>query len=555
MNRILLYQLIIILLSAWLLNQVVQRYNVRIDLTEEKKYTLSGSTKTLLKSLDQPVFFEVFLEGDLPSNFERFQKSIGEMLSQFAKESNNRVQFKFTDPLQAGSAQARNQFIQSLAERGVQPTSLNYRQGGNRSEKIIIPGALASLGVREKPVNLLKGNRSANPEVIINQSIEGLEYELASAIAELRGGGTRRIGLIKGHGAPDSVDLVGFKNTILSKYELYDVNLANKKELIGYDVVIIGKPTQEFAETEKYLLDQYLMRGGNLVFFLDALSVNMDSALAEGTVAIPYQTNLGDMLFRYGIRVNQDFVVDVNSGQLSVVTGNIGNQPQIQMLPWPFFPVLSNFSNHPAVRNLDAIQARFVSTIDTVKAVGVEKIPLIRTSPYTKVLGPPVRVALNDLRDELRPEKFTDGVKTVGYLLKGDFSSLYRNRLIPGGFEKEAFLEKSIGEGQVIVISDGDIIRNERDPETGDALSLGVEPFTKTTYANETFLLNMLEYLTDDDGLIQSRLREVKIRPLDKVKVQNQKTRIQLFNIALPVILILIFGVVKWLLRKQQFAK
>ncbi|MEQ6166519.1 gliding motility-associated ABC transporter substrate-binding protein GldG [Ekhidna sp. MALMAid0563] len=554
-RKIVILQTLVVLLSVWLVNQLADRFRVQFDLTEEKRYTISDATKSLLQSLDEDVFFEVYLAGDLPSNFERFQKSIGEMLDQFALESNNRIQYKFTDPAQATNLQARNQFYQSLIDKGVQATNLNYKNAdGDKMEKLIFPGTLVSKGMNEVPANLLKGSSAAGPEGILNQSIEGLEYELASAIAQLVDGGTKKVAYITGHGSPDSLDLAGFRSTVLSKFDLFNVSLNGREELNGYDVVAIGKPTQPFTEREKYLVDQYLMRGGNLIYFIDALSVNMDSASGEGTVAIPYETNLTDQLFRYGVRVNQNYVLDVNSGQFPVVAGNMGDQPQIQMIPWPFFPVLTNFSKHPSVRNLDAILGRFVSEIDTVKAEGITKTPLINTSQYTKLLGPPVRVAFNDLRDELRPEKFTDGPKTVGYLLEGKFTSLYANRLIPSGFDKKSFIEK--GEpGKVIVIGDGDIIRNDLDPETGEPLGLGVEPFTKTTYANEEFILNILDYMVDDSGLIETRSREVKIRPLDRVKVQQERTKWQIINLVAPVILILIIGGLKWYLRKKKFAK
>lgn len=551
---LLLLQTLVLVLSIWLINQLASRFNGRLDLTEEKRFTISNATKELLRGLDSDVYFEIYLAGDLPSNFQRFQKSIGEMLDQFAIESGNKISYKFLDPAQATNAQARNQFFQSLIDKGVQPTNLTYKNAdGDKMEKLIFPGAIASLGMSETAVNLLNGSSAAGSEGILNQSIEGLEYELASAITGLMKGGTPKVGYITGHGSPDSLDIAGFKNAVLSKYDLYDVSLDKKQVLQGYDAVVVGKPTNPFNEQEKYLLDQYLMRGGNLIFFLDALRVNMDSAAGEGTVAIPYETNLTDLLFKYGVRINQNYVLDVNSGQVPVVAGNMGDQAQIQMIPWPFFPVLTNFSKHPSVRNLDAILGRFVSEIDTVKAVGIKKIPLINTSLYTKLLGPPVRVAFNDLRDELRPEKFTDGTKTVGYLLEGSFSSLYANRLIPKGFDKSGFMEKGVP-GKVILIGDGDIIRNSFDPETEEPLGLGVEPFTKNTYANEAFILNLLDYMTDDSGLIAARSREVKIRPLDRVKVQEDRFFFQFINLVLPLVLIVIAGFAKWYLRRKSYS-
>lgn len=547
-------QLTTVVLLVWLANQLFDRSNIKFDLTEEKRYTVSDATKTLLRELDQEVFFEVYLAGDLPPNFERFRSSIQEMLQQFGDESANKVQFKFTDPTQAQSAQARKEFYESLTGKGLQPTNLSYVQEGNKLEKLVFPAALVSQGMDELPVNLLKGNRAAGPEEILNQSIEGLEYELASVIAQLNEGGTKRVALIAGEGFPQPTELAGFKNAILSKYDLFDVSLQGRKELKGYDAVIVAKPRERFSEQDKYLLDQYLMRGGSLIYFIDALSVDMDSVGSEnGTVAIPYDLNLDNQLFKYGVRVNRNFVLDINSGELPVVGGNFGDQPQIQMLTWPFFPLITNFSKHPSVRNLDAILTRFTSTIDTVKAEGIRKTPLASTTQYSKVLGPPVRVSLEDLRSELVPDRFNDGVKNVSFLLEGKFTSLYENRIIPTGFDKELFMEKG-EEGKVIVFADGDLIINDFDPKTGEPLAIGVESYTKATYANQQFILNILDYMVDDSGLIETRAREVKLRPLDKVKVKQERTRWQAINLILPIVLLLMGGGVKWYLRKKRFA-
>ena len=549
-NQIL--QLIVVLLFIWLINQLAERSGIQIDLTEEKRYTLSPATEQLLADLNQDIFFEVYLAGELQPNFERFQKSIFEMLDQFGQLSSNQVKFKFTDPAQAKSTRLRNEYFQSLMQKGLQPTNLSYSKDGDRLQKLIFPSALVSSGMIELPVNLLKGNRAAGPEQILNQSIEGLEYELASVISQLVDGGIKKIGLVKGHGSPEADQLAGLKNAILSKYNLYDIQLKGKERLTGYDAIIVAKPREQFSEQEKYLMDQYLMKGGNLLFFIDALSVDIDSALGEGTVAIPYETNLDDMLFKYGVRVNRNFVLDLNSGELPIVGGNFGDQPQIQMLPWPFFPLVTNFSKHPSVRNLDAVLTRFTSSIDTVKATGIRKTPLASTTQYSKVLGPPVVVAFNDLQDKLHPDRFNDGVKAIAYLLEGKFTSLYANRLVPKGFDQSDFLGKG-QPGKVIVVGDGDLIINDFDPESGEPLGLGVEGYSKNTYANEQFVLNLINYLVDDTGLIATRSRELKVRPLDKVKVSEQRTLIQVINIGLPLCLIFAFGIIKWIVRKRRY--
>ncbi|MDE0471302.1 MAG: gliding motility-associated ABC transporter substrate-binding protein GldG [Ekhidna sp.] len=545
----------VIVLAIWLVNQMADRFNTQLDLTEEKRYTISNAVRELLGSLEEEIFFEVYLEGELPSNFKRFQKAIAEMLDQFASESGDLISYKFIDPSQATNALARSQFYQSLMIKGVEPTNLSYRNAsGDRLEKLIFPGAIVSKGTQEVPANLLKGSSATGPEGQLNQAIEGLEYQLARAILQLEGLSMKKIGYINGHGVLDSLSITGFRNTVLSKYDLVNVSLERKGELSGYDALVLAKPSGAFSERDKYLMDQYLMRGGNILFFLDALSLpNLDSIFGEGTIAIPRELNLTDMLFRYGIRINQNYVLDVNSGKLPVVTGNIGDQPQIQLITWPFLPVLTRFSKHPSVRNLDAILGQFISEVDTVKASGIKKTPLITTSQYTKVVGSPVRVSFNDLRNKLRPEKFTDGPKTIGYLLEGRFTSLYANRIIPKGFDNANFVDRGVP-GKVIVVGDGDIVRNEIDPKSGEALGLGVEPFTGTTYANEDFLLNVLAYLVDDSGLIEARSRKVKIRPLDRVKVQSERTKWQFINLVTPVVLILLPGLARWYWRRKKFA-
>jgi ABC-2 type transport system permease protein len=293
------------------------------------------------------------------------------------------------------------------------------------------------------------------------------------------------------------------------------------------------------------------MKGGKLLFFLDALRVNMDSAAGDGTVAIPYETNLTDLLFKYGVRINQDYVVDLNCGDFPIVAGNIGNQPQIRMLPWPYFPIITNYGDHPVVKNLDAVMMRFASTIDTVKAVGIVKTPLMLTSAHTKVMGSPVVVSFNDLQNDLLPEKFQTGPKPVAYLLEGAFSSLYKNKFPPAGMSKADMIQDGV-ESKIVVISDGDLIRNELNVEDGKPLALGVEAYSKTRYANEDLIMNLVDYLLDEEGIVQSRKKEILIRPLDKVKVKEERLKWQIINLGAPLLLLLLFGIAKAVIRKNK---
>ncbi|MEQ9303049.1 MAG: Gldg family protein, partial [Marinoscillum sp.] len=287
----------IVVMLIWLSLQVANRFQVRLDLTEEKRYTISEPTKSLLNRMEEDVVVEVYLAGELPSYFIRFQKSIRELLDEFSLYTRGNFDVRFVDPSQAAGTQARNQYYQGLINQGIQPTTLNYSSEGKNTQKLIFPGAIVSFRGKELAVNLLKGNRNGGPEEIINQSIEGLEYEFANALQQLESDGRKRVGLVTGHNEPDTSQLAGLNNLILSKYDLYRLNLPNRTTPItGYDLLVVAKPTTAFSDREKFLLDQYIMNGGSVAFFVDALRVNMDSASGEGTVAIPYETRLNDLL-------------------------------------------------------------------------------------------------------------------------------------------------------------------------------------------------------------------------------------------------------------------
>lgn len=544
-----------LLLSIILLFQLTGKFRFRLDMTEEKRYTLSDASKAVLDNLNEPILIESFLEGELPSNFKRFRGAIEDLLDQLAIYGGSNFQYRFIDPSQAKSSKSRNEYYRSLVDKGLQPTNLTYTKDGQKSEKLVFPGVIITYGNRELAVPLLKGNRSATPEEMLNQSVEGLEYELISAIKGITTANRKRVGYIIGHGEPDSTQLAGFTNAILTKYDLFKVNLSSRTTpLTGYDVLVIGKPTDSFSEIEKYLLDQFVMNGGNLLMFIDALSVDVRGAEGEGTIALPYDLNLEDLLFRYGIRINQNYVIDFHSGFFPGVRGTVGNQPKIELLPWPFFPIISSYGEHPLVRGLDATILKFASTLDTVKAPGVTKTPLLLTSEYTKVLSPPVQVKFSDWQDEVPSSFFQSGPKVTGYLLEGNFNSLYKNRVLPTGVDTNGFLEDGQS-ARIIVISDGDFIRNDFNIQSGEPLPLGVDPYVRTTYANEELLLRSLDHLANDAGLTLVRNKEVKIRPLDRVKIKNERTYWVLLNGGLPMLLVIMFGIVKYIIRKRKYAK
>lgn len=537
-----------------LLNVLASQYFLRFDLTEEKRFSIKDQTKEMLRDLDDNVFVEVYLEGDLNAGFRRMQKSIRETLEEFRIYSHNKVQFVFIDPSTAMSQKARNEYMQELMQKGVVPTNVVDDKDGQVSEKIIFPGVVISYGGFETGVNLLKGNSASTPDEKINQSIEGIEYQLANAIYKMVNNDRKRIGLITGHGELDSLEIASFNNALLELYSVVKVDLKNKKSLDRYDALIIAKPVQAYSESDKYKLDQYIMNGGKVLFLLDKLEASMDSASQEGYFAFPYNINLDDQLFRYGIRLNMDLVQDALTGKYPVVTGEVDGKPKLQLMDWPFFPLINRYADHPVTRNLDAVVTRFISTVDTVKATGIKKTPLLFTSQYSRKIAAPVAVNINDVRKNLKKEDFSLSYLPVGYLLEGGFTSLYKNRFLPADADQRSYKDQGVS-AKLIVIADGDLARNDVNPRNNQPQQLGYDPFARYTFANEELLMNAVNYLVNEDGLIAARNKEIKIRPLDKEKVRAERVKWQLINLCLPLFVLLIYGVTRSVLRKQKYSK
>lgn len=541
------------LVFVLLINLLSADHFFRLDLTEEGRYTIKEPTRELLRDLDDEVYVEVFLEGELNAEFRRFRKAIEETLTEFSIYSDNKVKFIFTNPEAAMSDKAQSEFMQELGRKGITPTRVVDPKGGQVTEKIIFPGALISYGGLETGVMLLKGNKAGSPEEEINQSIEGIEFELANGIYKLVNTDQKRVGLITGHGELDSLQVAGFRSVLQEYYDVRKVDLSRGGSLENFDAVIIAKPTRAFSETDKFRLDQYIMHGGKAVFLIDKLEASMDSASKPDYFAFPVETGLDDQLFRYGVRINLNLVQDRNAGMYPVVTDQSGGKPRIQMMEWPFFPLINHYAEHPLTRNLDAVLTRFISSIDTVKSPGIVKTPLMKTSEFTRVLAAPVNISIDELRNHTDPASFNTGAINVGYLLEGSFTSLFKNRFVPDGADVTEVLEESVPT-KLVVIGDGDVARNEVNPRTGQPQMLGFDPISQYTFANQELLMNAIAYLLDGNGLIAARNKQVKIRPLDDQKVRDHKLKWQLINMALPIVLLALYGAVRAVIRKRKFA-
>ena len=533
-------------------NQLAGRYFFRLDLTEEKRYSITEATQKQLASLPDVVAVEVYLAGELPAGFKRMQQSLLETLEEFSVYANGKITYQVIDPNTATSAKSRAEFMQAIMRKGLQPTDVFINEDGKRVQKRIFVGVVINYGSRELGVQLFKGNKTASPEERLNQSIEGIEYELARAIQAITQDVRPLIGLVTGHNELDSLDLYSFSRLLQEQYRLKKVSL---NQMAGFppDLLMVIQPKSPYTDTDKYYLDQYIMHGGKVIFMLDKVAVNMDSA-ANGTYSFPYELNLDDLLFKYGVRINNDLVQDFVAGAYPIIVGNAGDQPQIQLLQWPFFPIINNYSKHVIVRNLDATKTEFVSSIDTVKARGIKKTVLMSSSNHARVSMAPVYVDINILQEDLAPDKFDQQNIPLAYLLEGEFTSLFKNRFLPDNVDGSRFKETSNKTG-LVVIADGDFVRNSLDPRNGRPFPAGYDPFMRQQFANSDLVLNAIQYLLAGDGLISARAKQVIIRPLDKVKVRGKRQYYQALNLVAPVVIITLLGMLVYTVRKRKYSR
>ena len=545
----------------------------RFDLTSEKRYTLSETSEKLASNLDDIVFVKVYLEGEFPAGFKRLRDETKEMLDEFRAYSHGNIEYEFINPSESEDQKIRDEIYKQLYKQGLRPTDLNTKSEDGFSNKIIWPGAMFSYKGKEHPVQLLKSQIGASPESMLNSSVESLEYEIANAINNLVTVEKPKVAFIDGHGELNKYETASLEESLK---EFYTVNrIALNEELssltervmidsskaykvkIKYNTIIIAKPLNRFSEKDKFIIDQYIMFGGRVVWLIDPVFAIMDSLQkADVSMAIPLDLNLDDQLFTYGVRINTNLIQDIQSAPIPVVTGMVGNQPKTEMFPWYFFPLLTPANNHPIVNNLNALKGEFVSTIDTIAKKGIKKTSLLRSSQYSKVSTAPTRISLGMLRFEPDQTQFNKGPQVAAVLLEGKFESVFRNRITPQlqGSKEINFREQS-DNNKMVVIADGDITRNYVNKRTNKYLALGIDQFTRQEFGNKDFMLNVVGYLCDDSGLMTVRSKKLKIRLLDKTVLKNDKFKWQLINTILPIGLILLFGIAHYFDRKKKFTK
>ncbi len=538
-----------------IINLLSSQFFTRFDLTEDNRYTLSEAALEIIEDIEEPVIFDVFLEGNFPSEFRRLRNETRQMLEEFAAYNPN-IKFKFVDLLEGeNDAEA---VAQEFYQIGMPPSRVSVQESGKSSEELVFPWAMANFGEKSVPISLLKNQLGASDEDRVNNSVQQLEYAFADGLSKLIYPREKKIAIMRGNGELPDAQIADFVKNLQDYYLLAPFTLDSAavnpqktlEDLKEYDLIIEPKPTQAFSEKEKFVLDQYTMQGGKSIWLVESVAMETDSLMNErGTaLAYPRDLQLGDMFFSYGLRINPVLINDIYSAPIILASGS-GNNTRFNPYPWFYSPLSASPNQHPIVNNIEAVKFEYANQIDMLKN-DIEKVILLSSSPQTKVEGTPQEISLSMAGKEPNISTYQDGEQPLAVLLEGKFTSVYKNRVKP--FR----LENPVDEGsksKMLVIADGDVIKNEI--QRGEVLPLGFERYTGNTYGNKEFLMNAVNYMLDDTGLINIRSKEISLAFMDPEKIAAEREKWQVLNLALPLMVLGIFGFLFNYFRKRKYIK
>ncbi|MFY0481087.1 gliding motility-associated ABC transporter substrate-binding protein GldG [Flavobacterium sp. PLA-1-15] len=544
-------KLLITIVIIVILNIVGNQFFKRFDLTSDNRYTLSETTLNILKNVKEPLIIDIFLEGEFPAQFKRLQSETRQILEEF-RAYNQNIIFRFNDPL--ADASTSEQYMAELMGYGMTPTNINQNVKGKKSLTPVFPWAIANIGEKSVIVPLLVNNFGNNPDQNINQSVQLLEFAFTDAITKLTTIEKKKIAILKGNGEINDKYLADFLISTKEYYALGEFNLDSLKgdlpktleNLKRFEATIVAKPTEAFSDEEKYILDQYIMGGGKVIWLIDQVNIDLEHLQnpEQVSLATPIDLNLDDMFFKYGVRINTRLVQDLLSTPITAKSAEGADFP----IDWLYSPIIKSEENHPINKNVNLVKLEFANQIDTLKN-NIKKTVLLKSSPQSRVVGAPVLVGLNQFMQELDESVFTNGNQITGALLEGNFTSAFKNRVKPFAIAKPA--DEGVA-NKMIVIADGDIVNYNS--VNKKPLVNGLDQWTQQVYGNKDFLMNCVNYLLDDKGLINIRSKNIELPLLDDKKVADKYTFSQIITVGLPIVILGIFGFVFTFLRKKKYS-
>jgi len=541
-----------------MLNIIAQYVYTRVDFTKEKRFTLTAQSKSVLKNLDKEIVVTVFLDGDLPAAFKRLRNATKDLLADYRAYSGASFKVVFVDPIGGLSAGDQDTVINNLYQLGIEPTTLNIKNDAGFAQKTVFPMAIVEGDGKQQPVKLLQNlDAMGDYEENINNSIQNLEYLFTSAIQQVLGGQHPRIGITEGNGELSDLLLHDAIKSLSDNYEVgrVDLNVIDKQGLDKLKMLMVVKPQKEFTEAEKYKINYFVMNGGRVVWCIDQVGAELDSMGRSGEqLAFNRKLNLDDMLFMYGTRINYNLIADANCAEIPLSTGG-GQQGQIQMAPWVYYPLLMPDTTHNLVRNIDGVLAEFVSTVDTIAVKGLSKQVILKSSAFNKVHSTPKLLTLQMVAEQPDPKAYASVPASAGVLVEGIFPSVFLNRPLPPGISENYGASLQSKANKMIVIGDGDVFKNQVSSRDGSAFPLGFDRYTGRNYGNKALLLNIADYLCNDNNLISLRNKEVRIRLLDRTRLRTEKLQWQLINVGVPLLLLILFAIFQHYYRKHKYTR
>lgn len=553
------------LLIIILINYLFSFWSAGFDLTADKRYTISESSLAFVRELDEPMELTVYLDGDIPLGFRRLAASAAYIANRYQSVTKGRFSFKLEVPGEGLTDSTKAVLFDSLQQIGIHPTNVTYQKKdqSQRNETLVFPGAILSSANGQVGIDFLDGqNKLAGQDALVNAEAQ-MEYKITRAVKILQRSEPPVVGYLLGNGETLDVRVYDLIENVLKKE--YGFGLINIDSIPyvpnDFDILLVNRPVIPFNDNQKLKLDQYVMHGGKIIWALDNVYASLDSLQkSNGSfVAFDMGLNVDDLLFKYGARINRDLVQDLESDQVPSIVGNMGNQPQIQLLPWPYAPLAGDHGFHPISRNLDKVLTDFPQSIDTVSATGIAKSILLSSSIYGRRISTPALVEWKPVKSEDDLKKFSEKNIPIAVLLQGVFSSAFKNR-ISGPQQKELervsgkqFLSTAMQPSQMIVIADGDMFSNPIS-ETDGPLDMGSNRYTRIQYGNKEFLKNILFYLSDGKDLLASRAKNFQLRLLDKEKLGNEQAFWKSLNLLAPILLPLLCLILVRFIRKRKYS-
>jgi ABC-2 type transport system permease protein len=556
-----LLELLILTVILVVVNWMGNYFFYRLDLTQEKRFTLSSTTRKLAGRLDDRIICKVYLEGKLTANYKRLRIAVSDYLNELNQYSKTPVEYTFIDPLEGLDEKAQRDVIEQFLSKGLVPKRVKVQGENELAYQVIFPCAVFNYKDKEIPVNFMRNEQiddEARNMEDINQAIENIEFEFANVLRKCVTVQKKKLAFLIGHGELGKYETGDIISELGDFYsvERLDITANTPERLNEYAGLIIARPTEKFSEFDKYKIDQYVMNGGKVLWLIDNMIADMDSTRNKelSFTSIPYDLNLEDILFRYGVRINNDLVQSLDCNVIPILANTQSQTKNRTVVPWPYFPLLGSYSQHPVVKNIDLVWGQFCSSIDTTSSTRCRKTILLSTTPRTRLIKSPAFVDLKMINEKIPSSSFNHPGASVAVLLEGAFESVFAKRKITDTVSRELKYIENIANNKMIVVSDGDIIRNQVSRNSGQVYPLGFDRYSGQTYGNKKFILNCVDFLCDDSGILELRNREIALRLLNKDKVKEERTQWQLINILVPILIVIIFAALNNFVRKRKYA-